>query len=111
MGAAIKALITTHTSNKPSCGCNTTSRKKSVGVCTLAGSILTMDAAFRMLVGQGLPLTDVARLCASTAAESLGLRDAGQIAEGRRADLVVLDQDYRVRQTYVAGVEALEPRP
>ena len=78
---------------------------------TLAGSILTMDAAFRMLVGQGLPLTDVARLCASTAAESLGLRDAGQIAEGRRADLVVLDQDYRVRQTYVAGVEALEPRP
>ena len=64
---------------------------------TLAGSILTMDAAFRMLVGQGLPLTDVARLCASTAAESLGLRDAGQIAEGRRADLVVLDQDYRVQ--------------
>ena len=77
---------------------------------TLAGSILTMDAAFRMLASQGLALTDVARLCATTAAEALGLNDSGMIAEGRRADLVVLDQHHRVRQTYLAGVEALEPR-
>jgi N-acetylglucosamine-6-phosphate deacetylase len=39
----------------------------------------------------------------------LGLHDTGVIAEGRRADLVVLDRRYRVRQTYLAGVPALEP--
>ena len=39
------------------------------------------------------------------------LAGRGVIAPDAFADLVVLDQDYRVRQTYVAGVEALEPRP
>jgi N-acetylglucosamine-6-phosphate deacetylase len=76
---------------------------------TLAGSILTMDAAFRMLIQLGFTVPEVSRLCATTAAESLGLHDTGVIAEGRRADLVVLDRRYRVRQTYLAGVPALEP--
>ena len=39
MGAAMSALISTQISNKPKLGCNTTKRTKSVGVCTLAGSI------------------------------------------------------------------------
>ncbi len=71
---------------------------------TLAGSILTMDGAFRSLVGQaGASLVDAARMCATTPAEQVGLTDAGQIAVGQTADLVVLDSALRVRQTYLRG--------
>jgi len=74
---------------------------------TLAGSILTMDGAFRMLRGWGWTLPEVARMCATTPADALALRDTGAIVPGNRADLVVFDADFRVRQTYVGGVPAL----
>ena len=74
---------------------------------TLAGSILTMDGAFRMLTGLGWTLPEVARMCATTPAEAMGLRNAGSIAPGHVADLVVLDADFRVRQTYIAGHASL----
>lgn len=70
---------------------------------TLAGSILTMDGAFRMLLELGWSLPEVARMCATTPAEALGLGDAGAIAPGQRADLVVLDAAFTVRQTYIGG--------
>jgi N-acetylglucosamine-6-phosphate deacetylase len=75
---------------------------------TLAGSILTMDGAFRMLRSMGWTLPEVSRMCSTTPAEALGLRDCGSIAQGYAADLVVLDADFRVRQTYIAGQPALE---
>jgi N-acetylglucosamine-6-phosphate deacetylase len=75
---------------------------------TLAGSLLTMDAAFRMLRGLGWTLPEVARMCATTPAEALGLRGSGSIAPGYAADLVVLDAGLRVAQTYLGGVPALE---
>jgi N-acetylglucosamine-6-phosphate deacetylase len=76
---------------------------------TLAGSILTMDAAFRMLVTRvGLSLPDAARMCATTPATQLKRADIGVIAEGKAADLVVLDRDLRVTQTFIAG-EPLNP--
>jgi N-acetylglucosamine-6-phosphate deacetylase len=70
---------------------------------TLAGSILTMDGAFRMLRGLGWTLPEVARMCATTPADALGLRDTGAITPGNVADLVVFDRDFRVRQTYIGG--------
>jgi N-acetylglucosamine-6-phosphate deacetylase len=71
---------------------------------TLAGSILSMDSAFRMLVnGVKLSLPDASRMCSTTPAEELGLADYGSIAIGKMADLVVLTRDLRVGQTYVAG--------
>ncbi len=76
---------------------------------TLAGSILTMDAAFRLLVEQvGVSLPDAARMCSTTPAAALGLDDAGEIAAGRTADLVVLGAGLRVRQTYLGGIAAWE---
>ena len=74
---------------------------------TLAGSILTMDAAFRMLVTRlGLSLLDAARMCATTPAESIASADIGAIAAGRWADLTVLDRDLHVSQTYIGGEAA-----
>jgi N-acetylglucosamine-6-phosphate deacetylase len=74
---------------------------------TIAGSMLTMDHAFRMLRGWGWTLPEAARMCATTPAEALGLRDAGAIAPGNVADLVVFDEHFRVRQTYLAGQASL----
>jgi N-acetylglucosamine-6-phosphate deacetylase len=71
---------------------------------TLAGSILTMGAAFRMLVNRiGLSLTDAARMCSTTPAAAMGAGDIGSIAIGKSADLAVLTKDLRVARTYVAG--------
>jgi N-acetylglucosamine-6-phosphate deacetylase len=71
---------------------------------TLAGSILTMDAAFRLLVERvGLGLVEAARMCATSPATQLGLAEIGRISEGLVADLTVLGPGLRVRQTYVAG--------
>jgi N-acetylglucosamine-6-phosphate deacetylase len=74
---------------------------------TLAGSMLTMDGAFRMLCEWGWTLPDVARMCSTTPAEALGLRKTGSIAAGNVADLVVFDREFKVRQTYIAGRASL----
>jgi N-acetylglucosamine-6-phosphate deacetylase len=71
---------------------------------TLAGSTLTMDRVFRNLVTRfHATLADAALLCSTTPADELGLAGIGTIAEGAIADLVVLDADFRVRHTLIAG--------
>ena len=77
---------------------------------TMAGSVLTMDGAFRMLVRRaGLPLPTAACLCATTPAAQLGLAGAGRLAVGAAADVAVLDAGFHVRQTFIAGRPVLEP--
>ena len=76
---------------------------------TLAGSVLTMDRAFARLTSEvGISLSEAATVCATTPARALGLQGFGVIAPGAIADLVVLDRDLRVIQTWVAGTLAYE---
>jgi len=70
---------------------------------SLAGSVLTMDQAFRNAVGLSVPLPEVVRLTSTNAARYLGLTDRGAIAPGLRADLVVLDADLAVREVWARG--------
>ncbi|GLV48820.1 N-acetylglucosamine-6-phosphate deacetylase [Thermus sp. LT1-2-5] len=70
---------------------------------SLAGSTLTLDRALRNLVAWGLPLEEAARRLSLYPARYLGLADRGEIAPGKRADLVVLDQDLRVQAVYLGG--------
>ena len=71
---------------------------------TLAGSVLTMDAAFRTLVERiGFSLVDAATMCATTPARELGLVGHGLLAVDAVADVVVLDAQLTVVQTYVGG--------
>lgn len=73
---------------------------------TLAGSTLTMDAAFRTIVhGFGRSIPDAAAMCSTTPARELGLGGAGVLAPGGAADLVVLDRHLRVERTFIDGRE------
>jgi N-acetylglucosamine-6-phosphate deacetylase len=42
-------------------------------------------------------------MCATTPASELGLQDLGSLKKGAIADLVVLDRQLRVKDTYIAG--------
>jgi len=71
---------------------------------TLAGSTLTMDRAFQNLVSRiGLSVVDAVTLTATTPARELGLVGHGLLAEDAPADLVVLDSNFSVVQTYIGG--------
>jgi N-acetylglucosamine-6-phosphate deacetylase len=71
---------------------------------TIAGSVTTMDRAFRTLVGRiGISVIDAATICATTPARELGLVGYGVLAAEAVADLVVLDANFLVVQTYLAG--------
>ena len=76
---------------------------------TIAGSVLTMDRGFAKLVSEvGLSLVDAATVSSTTPARALGLQGFGIIAPGATADLVVLNRDLTVVQTWVAGTLAWE---
>jgi N-acetylglucosamine-6-phosphate deacetylase len=63
-----------------------------------------------MLVQQArMPLPIAAALCATTAANQLGLGGQGRLTPGARADIVVLDQQLAVRQTWIDGQLVAEP--
>lgn len=71
---------------------------------TLAGAILTMDAAVRNMVRWGgVSLPDAIRMASEVPARVLGLADAGSIVEGSAADLVLLDRSANVQLTLVGG--------
>jgi N-acetylglucosamine-6-phosphate deacetylase len=76
----------------------------------LAGSDLDMATAVRNAVLKvGLPLEAALHMAARAPAEFLGLGgELGRIATGFRADLVLLDHDLRVTETWIGGFPASE---
>ncbi|MEU6738763.1 N-acetylglucosamine-6-phosphate deacetylase [Streptosporangium sandarakinum] len=79
---------------------------------SIAGSTLTMDAAFRRAVREaGLSMTEAAEVTALTPARVLGLDDRlGSVSVGRQADLVVLTDDLEVAGVMRHGSWITEPR-
>jgi N-acetylglucosamine-6-phosphate deacetylase len=73
----------------------------------LAGSTLTMAGAVKGMMKQGrVPLDVAATMASATPAAFLGLGDRiGAIAAGMRADLVLLDDDFTVRETWIQGCD------
>ena len=71
----------------------------------LAGSLLDMGQAVRNCVAHaGIPLEEALAMAAAYPADFLGLAESrGRIAPGLRADLVWLDDDLRVRDTWIGG--------
>jgi N-acetylglucosamine-6-phosphate deacetylase len=78
---------------------------------TIAGSIWTMDRAFRTLAERmEFSLVDAAAMCSTTPAREMGLVGHGILAVGAVADLVVLDAQFSVVQTYIGGQLAYSRR-
>jgi N-acetylglucosamine-6-phosphate deacetylase len=75
------------------------------GTNTLAGSVLSMDAAIRGAVSAGADLPVAVTAATATPARVLGLADRGDLAVGQRADQVHLSADLHARHTWVAGEE------
>jgi len=74
---------------------------------SIAGSVITMLDAVRMMLSLGASETAVARMASSSPALLLGIDDdCGSIQEGKRADLVALDKAGNVRLTMVGGMSA-----
>ncbi len=72
---------------------------------TLAGSTLRLNDGLRILVEEALvPFNYAINSCTLNPANCLGIADRkGSIQVGKDADLVVLDKDYTVIQTYCMG--------
>ena len=78
---------------------------------SIAGSVITMLDAERLVSRLGFAETDLARMASLNPARLLGL-DAvcGSIEEGKRADLVALAAEGRPRLTLVGGRIAFNSR-
>lgn len=73
------------------------------GTHSIAGSTLTMDVAYANAVKAGVSLVDASRMASTTPAEAFGWYTVGALEIGKRADLVLLDDEYAVRKVMRAG--------
>lgn len=73
----------------------------------LAGSTLTLDKAVRNVIGWGVSPEHALAMATQTPAAQLGLQDRGILAEGACADLVLWDDDWRIRQVWKSGTAQL----
>ena len=71
---------------------------------TLAGSVLTMDQAFRNLVNvMSMTLAEASLRTSTLASDFIGVADRGRLAVGFHADVVVLDQDLNITHVFTEG--------
>jgi len=73
------------------------------GQDTIAGSTLTLGQAVRNAVAAGVDRIVALRAATTVPADFLGLADVGRLAAGKRADLVVLDEDLGVSRVMWRG--------
>jgi len=77
---------------------------------SIAGSVISMLDAVRLLHALGVSYIDLARMASSNPAKLLGVdKDRGSIEAGKRADLVALDQDGNVKLTLLGGRSVPNP--
>jgi len=79
------------------------------GICRdesgrLAGSTLTQETALKNFIEwSGFPVEHAVQALTLNPANALGLRGKGMIEPGADADITVLDANFRVMKTFVAG--------
>ncbi|HXU38580.1 MAG TPA: N-acetylglucosamine-6-phosphate deacetylase [Blastocatellia bacterium] len=71
---------------------------------TIAGSVITMREALKNIIGLGVPVHEAVRMATLGPARVAGIdSDCGSIEVGKRADLIVFDDDLTVRFAAVQG--------
>ena len=80
------------------------------GLCSILASDYYYPApilaAFRLAADHVLPLHDAWNLISAAPARAAGLTDRGVLAEGRRADLILVDDQIPLRPRVVAAIVA-----
>ena len=73
---------------------------------SIAGSVISMLDAVRLLHSLGVSYVDLARMASSNPAQLLGIdHEYGSIEVGKRADLIALDNNARLKLTLIGGSE------
>jgi N-acetylglucosamine-6-phosphate deacetylase len=74
---------------------------------TIIGGVITLDQCVRNAVAHmDVPLHDAIAMASVNPARAMRLDDRGILAAGRLADFVLLDDDLRVRETWIGGSRA-----
>lgn len=73
----------------------------------LASTVFGMDHMVRhMLAATGAELPEVVRMASLTPARLCGIADeVGSLEAGKRADILILDKELRVRRVFIDGIE------
>ncbi|MEO3978689.1 N-acetylglucosamine-6-phosphate deacetylase [Streptomyces sp. CAU 1734] len=79
---------------------------------SIAGSTLTLDTAFRRAATvDGIPVGDIVQAISVNPAKLLGAYDRiGSLEPGKDADLVVLDEEFRLTGVMRKGVWVVDPK-
>ena len=73
---------------------------------SFAGSTATADRLLKNMIElAGADIVSVCRMASTTPARISGLSDRGEIAVGKRADLVIMDKEYKIEKVIHNGVE------
>ena len=74
---------------------------------TIAGSVLTMNRAVKNYRDSArIPMYEAVRAASLNAAESIGAgKETGTLENGKRADIVLMDDECNVLRTFVGGTE------
>ena len=89
------------------------------GVCkladhsALAGSVATMDRLIRTMVQKAdIPLADAVRMVSETPARIMNVYDRkGSLQKGKDADIIVMDEDLKIRAEHPNAWHNLSARP
>jgi N-acetylglucosamine-6-phosphate deacetylase len=71
---------------------------------SLAGSVTTLTDCMRRAVEFGIPLTSALKAATINPAKSVGLNDAGSLTVGKRADILVLNQDLLIEHIVLGSI-------
>ena len=74
------------------------------GTDVIAGSVLTMDAAYRNFIDQGYSILQTVKFLSTNPARILGLSDEGSIAPGKKANITIIDKRNKVAGVIKNGI-------
>lgn len=73
---------------------------------SFAGSVATMGRVFKTVaLATGAGIEKVSQMASGTPARAMGLKDRGEIAPGKRADLIVMNEDFNIEKIFFGGEE------
>jgi N-acetylglucosamine-6-phosphate deacetylase len=75
------------------------------GAGTIAGSVITMREALRNIIRTGVPLHDAVHMASTVPSIAAGIdAECGSINVGKRADIIVFDDELNVKIAIVGGI-------